>query len=298
MADIICEEDPKQNLGVSRCNILPQMFAGMITTPLNFSIPAATAAVPATCLAYLQAAVKSGLGVRIYKWPDLSGFEDNSEDAVYEETPLDDILVRDGKYRWRLYIAKSLCLHKAMFTHRGGNQRVLFYDIEGNIFGTELSDGTIAGFTVSLLNVEKLKISDGSVATKSPVYVVLKNSKEVDEAGVLFSGSFYGELVPLTDAELTINPDFATTLTTFHLLVKNACDGDPISGLVLADFAVTTTAGAAQVPTGVTESPAGSGNYVIVKSTNFADGFVNLVAASALTVDAYESTGAVAVDVP
>lgn len=299
MADI-CETEPKKNLGVSKCDILPQVFAGMIETPLSFKLPAATAADPALAKAALQTALKAGLATRIYKFPDFAGFENVSEDAIYEENALTDMLVRAGKYRWRFSIAKNLCLHKAMFSHnsKGGDIRIFFYDIDGNLFGTELSDGSVAGFRVSLLNVEKLLISDGSVSTKSPIYVVLKDHKEIDKKGVLFDGSFVGELFPLTDVTLAVEALPVITATDFYLSVKVACDGTPVSGLVLADFAVTNNAGAAQVPTAFEETSAGSGIYHFTKSTNFVDGYVNLVAAADLTIDAYESTAAVAINVP
>lgn len=299
MAEQICEDEPKKNLGVSKCNTLPQVFAEMITTPLSFKLTAAQAADPALAKTALQNALKSGLANRIYKWPEFSGFENVSEDAVYEETSLTDILVRAGKYRWRFSISKNLCMHKAMFSHNTrGNARVFFLDVDGNYFGTELSNGDVAGFRISLLNVEKLMISDGSVSTKSPVYVVLKDHKEIDKNGVQFDGSFAGELVPLSDVELEIQSSPAVTTDDFYVSVKVKCDGTPVSGLVVGDFEVTTALGVAQVPTAFEETSAGSGIYHFTKSTDFVDGFVNLVAAADLTVDAFESTGAVALNIP
>jgi len=285
----------KQNLGMSKCNKLPQLYSGMITTPLTFSISAVNAADPALLLTALQTAIKNGIATRCYKWPDFATVEAVNEDAVYEENPLMDIPVRDGKYRWRVGIAKNLCFHKAAYSHRGGDQRVFFIDIEGNLFCTKLSDGTYAGFKVSMLNTEKLMISDGQVATKSPIYIVLSNNKEIDKNGYLLDGSNLGELIPLTDVTLTISPAAIEDATILDVAVKVSCDDTPVSGLVAADFTIVDANGDAQVPTtpGV-ETPAGSGIYRFIKSTNFVAGEVDLVAASALSVDAYESTGAAA----
>lgn len=281
----------KKNLGLSKCDDLPQMPRGMITTPASFSLTAAQAADPDLALAALQDAIKNGLAARAYLWPKFVGMEDASEEAVYEETPLADIAVRDGKYRWRFHIKKSMCLHKAMFSHRGSGDRVFLLDNKNQLFGTELSNGNIAGFTMSLLHTEKLKISDGSVATKSPIYVVLEDTEEIDESGVLFDGNFVRELVPLTDVNLTVsNP----TSGGFNVTVKRACDGVPVSGLVKADFVGT---GIGSIST-VTETSSGSGVYAFVPTTVFADGSVNLVAAADLSIDAYESTGAATVNVP
>jgi len=129
----------KKNLGVTKCDRLPQLFRGMITTPLNFKITAANLATPALLQTALQTAIEAGIANRIYLWPTFVGFESASEEAIYEETPLADLLVRDGKYRFRFHIKKNLCLHRAMFTHRGADQRVFFFDIENQLFGTELS---------------------------------------------------------------------------------------------------------------------------------------------------------------
>ena len=64
-----------------------------------------------------------------------------------------------------------------------------------------------------------------------------------------------------------------------------------------ADFNVTTNAGAAQQPDTVTE-PNSDGIYLCTRASNFVDGYVDLVVSSSLSLDAYESTGKVAVNVP
>ena len=295
MAEIICTTEPKKNIGVSRCDKLPQLFAGMITTPDNWSIPAATMNDPALLQTYIQNAIRAGIANRVYIWPTFTNCESVSEESVYEETPLSDIRVRQGKYRWRAHISKNLCLHKAMFSHSGSDGRVIFFDLANNFFLTELANGAGAGFRMSLINVEKLMISDGSVSTKSPVYIVLKNHLEIDEKGLMIPADFVGELIALTDVEIVLSNVAAGSFTA---TVRTACDGTPVSGLLLADFVVTTNAGAAQAPTTVTEPVAGSGVYTVSRTGNFVDGFVDLRAASLLTVSAFESVGRVTLDIP
>jgi hypothetical protein len=294
MAEIICSTDPKQNLGASKCNKLPGLFAGAITTPANFSIPAATLANPAALKTFLQNALKAGLASRIYLWPTFSNCEAVSEEVVYEETPLTDIRVRQGKYRFRAHISKNLCLHKAMFSHSGSDDRVIFFDLNNNFFMTELSNGDGAGFRTSLINVEKLIISDGSVATKSPVYFVLKDHNEIDDRGLMIPADFVGELIPLTDAEIILSSVLAGSFTA---TVRSKCDGTPVSGLLLADFLAFTSAGGAQNPTSVTETSVGSGVYNVVRTGNFVDGTVTLRDASLLTVTAFEVLTSATLDV-
>jgi hypothetical protein len=300
MAEIICAAEPKKNLGLVRCNKLPQQFVRMITTPVGFRLTTAQVADPALAKTALQNALKTGVANRIYLWPDFANLEVVSEEAVYEETPLTDIRVRQGKYRFRAHITKNLCLHKAMFTHSGSEQRVFFLDTEDNLFGTEFSDGTMGGFFVSLLNVEKLMFSDGSVSTKTPVYVVLKNPREIDERGLMIPGEIVSELVPLTDVDIEVLASPAPTTTSFDVSVKTSCDGTPVSGLILADFEILNASGATQeTNTTVTETPAGSGIYRCVKTSgSFVDGSVTLVAPSALSIDAYEVTAPATLNVP
>jgi hypothetical protein len=284
----------KSNLGLSKCTALPQLPRGIITTPENFVIPKATAADPALLQTFLLSALKANKQNRIYLWPFFVGFEQVSEETIYEETPLADLLVRDGKYRFRFHIKESLCLHKAMFTHRGGNQRVFMIDVENQIFGTENASGDVQGFSVSLLNLEKLMISDGSVSTKSPLYLVLRDSKEIDSKGVLFNTSSVGSLTRLIDVKITVSNVLAGSLVAS---VAAVCDGTPVTGLVLADFLLTTTAGAAQAPSAVAEDTNVPGRYTLTRAS-LVDGFVDLVAAANLTIPGYESVGKVVVDVP
>lgn len=287
----------KKNLGKSKCIKLPQVIRGMISTNDDFRLTAAQAADPALAKTALQNAIKAGLASRIYKWPDFSMFEQANEDAVYEETPLTDLPVRDGKYRMRFGITKNLCIHKAMYSHRslGGTTRAFFYDLEDNLIGTEFSDGKVGGFRLSLLNSEKLVISDGSVSTKSPVYIVLSNNKELDKSGVLLDGSYVDELFPLTDAELTV--ELGEDDTTLLVIVKNACDGTPVTGLIAADFNFLKDDDTAQDPDTVVEQGTGSGIYLATRAASFVSGSVDLVAASALSIDAYESEGEVEYDI-
>lgn len=276
----------KLNLGVSRCNNLPQLFSGMFTTPLGFKIPFATIQSGAAAIQlYLQnAMVDPDSSKRIYLWPNFVGFEDAKEDAVYEETPLSDLKVRDGKYRWRVMVQTDLCIHRAMSSHNGGNQRIIFYDVENQMFGMDNEAGDFMGFTVSLLNTEKLMISDGSVATKTPIYIVLKNSKQVDRTGVLMAVDFIDDLVKLTDVQLTVIG--TSTATQIKVSVKVSCDATTVLGLVVGDFIKLSALGVSQAITSLTEV---NGVYTLVGS-GWTTGTLKLTSPDLLSIQGYEST--------
>jgi len=278
-----CDE-AKKNMGVVRCTMLPQMFATMFTTPLGFKIPAATIEEGADAIKlYLQdAMLNPDLNERIFLWPPFVGFEDAKEDAVYEETPLADLKVRDGKYRWRVQVQQDLCTHRAMGTHNGGNQRVMFFDIENQLFGMDNTDGDFMGFNVSLLNVEKLMISDGSAATRTPIYIVLKNSKQIDKTGAIMEASYVDELNRLTDGQITVVG--VPTATEIKATVRTVCDETNILGLEMADFIKKSAAGVVEPITSVTEV---DGVYTIV-GTAFTTGTLGGETPDNLSVKAYE----------
>lgn len=201
-----CTVEDKKNLGLSNCNEFPGLLSGMIETNVDFAIPAATLASGAAAVqTYLQDALLDPIADRIYYWPPFASFEDVSEEAVYQDTPLRYRKVRDGNYRFRFGISENMCLHKAMFTHRRNSGRVFLVDQDGNLIGTELSNGDFAGFSIALLNTEKLKFNDGSVASESPILVALSNNIELDKNGEMFdASSFINELYRIVDVELTI----------------------------------------------------------------------------------------------
>jgi hypothetical protein len=276
----------KKNLSISRCNNLPGLISGMITTPSDFELdPEDFATITA-----MQNAIIAAKGSRVYLWPSFKGFENVSEEAVYEETPLADLAVRDGKYRFRFHIVESLCLHKAMFTHRATSGRAFMFDLKGQIIGTEKANGKIAGVSLNLLNTEKLLLSDGSISTKTPVYVVLKDNLDIDERGVTIKSNWLNDLVPLSDVTLTVESASSTEVV---VSVKTSCDGIPVNGLVDADFVLLDGSGAAQSIDSLTED---DGVYTLV-GTGLVTGTVNLVSAANLSLTGFESTGAKAVTI-
>lgn len=270
----------KKNVGRSYCANLPQLLAGMIKTPPSFKIPADTADVKV----FLQDAIKADPAIRVYLFPTFVNVEDAKEDAVRQETPNADLDVRPGKYRWRVSMSADLCTHTAIQSHKGSGDRVIFFDINEQLFGTELSDGAFAGHLMSLFSPEKLQISDGSNATVTPVYVVLKGTKQIDDHGILIDGSFVNELIPLSDVEIKLIGSL--TSTTIHASVKTVCDGVDILGLVAADFVLKKTDGTTQTITAVAYA---NGVYTIT-GTSFEAGTLNLVVPEDLSIDAYEAS--------
>src|ERR1041384_3307022 len=146
--ETICSTGDKKNLGINRCVTMPQLPKQIITTPMGFEVTPLQAVDPT----FWQTAITAGKATRIYVWPTVKSYENVSEEAVYEDTPLSSEFVRPGKYIFRLMFNDGLCTHRAMFSHNGGNQRIWFLDINNNLLGTEKANGNYAGLTVQLLN--------------------------------------------------------------------------------------------------------------------------------------------------
>jgi hypothetical protein len=292
-----CVMQRKKNFGPSNCPQFPQLPSGMITTPDDWSVPAATANDQALFLAYLQAAILDPASSRIYYWPDFDTFENASSEQQYEDGPLSILPTNDGNYRFRFGIAQSLCMHKAMFTHRANKGRVIILDKENQFNMTELADGSFAGFKIQLLHTEKLIINDGSVATKSPIFVALRNNKEWDKSGVIVTLDTLTELYRIMDVDVTVA--LITDAGDIDVDVKTECDQTPVSGLVTADFVYKNAAGVAVVITAATESSVTPGRYKLTQAGDlFVDGTVDLKAPDVLSIQAYESVGPATVNIP
>lgn len=286
MALLTCEEVVKKNLGLSLCNDFPAQLKSMIETPLNFKIPVATAADPALLKAFLQDAMLAPNGNgRIWFWPDFDDGEDQSQDAVYSDKPLSYRKVRDGNYRFLFKITQNLCLHKAFESHRTRTGRVILLDSNDKFIGTLSSDGAyVMGFRLDMIDTQKLKFSNGTDPSESPILVALKNNLELDRNGVMFSGSFYGELNRLTDVAITVVSSIATKVV---VNVNQSCDGTPLLGLVVGDFVMKKASdGTAQTITSIIDN--GDGSYQL-NGTGLVTGTIELDAAASLSIEAYET---------
>lgn len=280
MADCVVA---KENMGLSKCNKFPALIKGIITTPDGFFLTPANAALQASW----QAAIEAVASARVYLWPWFVSMENLSEDAVYEETPLAYLLVRDGNYRFKFHIKENLCIHRAMYSHRANQGRAFLIDTDNNIIGVLNEAGTeFKGFSIQLLNTEKLIFSDGSVSSKSPLLLALKNNKEMDKDGYIVTLDEVNDLVRIVDVTITVNTQ---TTASIVATVTVTCDGTKVNGLVKADFKLLNGAGAAQSIDTVTEV---DGVYTFTPTTTFADGTLGLALAASLTTDPYEAEAA------
>lgn len=297
----ICIEEQKSNLGKSTCVALPKLWRTAIWTPDNFELEAADLVSPATLKTALQDLILNPYASRGYLLPEFSGMENNSEEAVYVDGPNGRRPVRDGQYRFRPLISHNLCTHRALFTHRSKDRgRWIVFDIENQMFVTRSTTNTAnyKGFKSGLFWTEKLRFSDGSNETESPIVIDLKNNKEIDRHGYLFDGSMLDELERLTDVVITLADGDAFDDAGFNVDVKQLCDGTPVSGLLPADFKFYAADGITlQSIATAAEDAVVPGRYNLIPTTVFASGSLTLRAPSLLTVKAYEVPEALTVTI-
>lgn len=283
------------NLGASGCKKTIKILKGIIKTSDSYTITALLAA----SATQWQTDIKADINARIYLFPQWAkSFEDISSEQALEETPLAVMDTSPGQHRWNLGFVENIELHKAMYSHRNTEGRVFIIDIDNQIWGTSEDEGvTLKGFLLDNLLPQKLKVSDGTVSTKTIVGVYLADNTELDKRTFGVDAPFANSLIPLTSAVITIAASPVPSSTAFNFSVASKLDGTPVIGLVKADLLFLDAAGANQDSTidTVTE-PLADGDYVIA-GTAMATGSLSLVLPSALTLDAWESTGAQTVTV-
>lgn len=290
----------KKGTAESDCPEVPVSLKSMAKSKRNFVIPAATVALgPAAVKTYLNAQVLFG---NIDVFPDFQALEDISQEQVYQDTIFSITPVKDGNYRFRPSIAKSLCLHKNMFTHRTKNGRVFLIDDDGFWLGTRLSNGDFAGWDLDLFHTEKMKFNNGTEASTSPLMVAFKNNKEWDRYGMMVDLSeINSEIYKLVDVVISLPSDApAITDSAVTVEVKTECDDTPVEGLVVGDFVAYDADGVVIVLTGVVESTTVPGRYVLASTADFVGGTtIDVDTPTNLSIKPYQNSGdPVEFDVP
>jgi hypothetical protein len=293
MADCLVR---KKGMADSDCPEIPVALKGMVKTPKSFVIPAATVADgQEAVLTYLNAQVLLG---NVDYFPEFQSLEDISQEAVYQDTIFSITPVKDGNYRFRPSIAKSLCQHKAMFTHRTKNGRVFMIDDDGWWIGTKKTNGDFAGWDLDLLHTEKMKFNNGTEASFTPLMVAFKNNKEWDRYGMMVDLSqINAEIYRMVDVVLSIpvgSP--AITASALTIQVHTECDDTPVEGLVVADFVALDSAGDVIALTTAVENPNIPGRYLISSAAAFEDDMtIDIDTPTLLTLKPYQNSEATGV---
>lgn len=271
----------KRNLGLTRCNKLPQQLAGMIETPVNFKVPA----VSVNDAAFWQAAIFNPQE-RIFLWPWFAEFENLTGEPVYATNLLGTRAVADAPYDFRFMIAQNMCFHKNAYTHRTNAGRIFLIDKENQIFGIKDSNGDFSGFNIGMLHTENLRFNDGSVFSASPIRLSLASAREVNALGHLIDGDFVSTLMGIVDVLIT--QVGAGAAGAFTVDVSIDCDGSPVIGLDAVDFILRNPDGTVHAIADAVEDSLIPGRYLITGAAFVDNMTLTLRDASQLSVDGYE----------
>ena len=227
--------------------------------------------------------------------------EPMNEGAIYEQTPLGSMWVRDGRKEMKFNINSNLALHSNIRTlNNGGYNNACLIYTSGVVAGTKnAGDVKFYPYSLELLHVEYHTDNDGAVGGKTPVFISFADPTEFEDRPMYVKPTAFNalRLEPLKNAEITIVSASATSIV-FDVNIPHIKYGfhNPIEGLVVADFILLKTDGSAQTLSGVVEDALVDGRYT-ASGTGLATGSLNLKEPSAMTTKGFASIGAVAVTI-
>ncbi len=233
---------------------------------------------------------------RIYPLPEFWEVEDNSEDSTYDERPGGNILIEEGQYIIRGMMKLSVADMKKIRTFNNLSWRAFIVDINGNIWGTNLSGTLAQGLKVRSLTVEKMTLPNADAASWVPVTIHFDSASEFMDNGIVIrpqkkeTDSWDAtDLDGLTDVELSVTESTTSDVTVSAVAYKkgvNLTGFDETSDWVIKDDADESVS-----VSGVTDN--GDGTYVLSASLTAGTYTVNLADADSLSLNGYESTGSV-----
>lgn len=197
-------------------------------------------------------------------------FTDNSSDDIIET--LEDgtkQVATLGLYEFAVTFINGLAFHTALHSLNSfGSYNVLFVDRDGNILGTESTNGSLKGFSLNMLQGMKLSFPTDSTGQKEGIYFQLSNRSEFDTGNIFISGQQLGSFSPqnldgINEVVLSydsVPTDGATSIVVNAKLKQN---GQPFVGADDLGNWLLTLNNATLTPTGVTETTDGQYDFTV-----------------------------------
>lgn len=284
-----------RNTGLSKLCPDISTLTKLIVCPYNYSIDTAANAKLKTTW---EQAINEDKTDRIYPFPVSFNFEDNSEEAVYDEGSTGSIFVRDGKINFTFVIESSRYIHSALKSHSNRQVSVYFGDQSGRIHGVS-SDGVFfEAVNMETFTVEKLKVNDGSEGTKTRITMIFADSDSwQNKPAVVIPNFNVKDLEGLCDVVIT--DEGSSTTSALKIKTEFLNTTTPVSGLddtPSADFIIIDKNGVEQVPDSIDDN---DGQYTFNFTTplSAADYTINLKSPKTMTTKGFESTGSVTITV-
>ena len=240
----------------------------------------------------------------VFPLPRVWSATEQSEKDAYETSPLGQKkLGKEGTYGAEYLLDAPLGMQIALRSFNGADLRVMYVDINGNILGMSL-DGTIMkGFKVGMFHCEGMTNPITKEETKKVIVNVWEDTpSDRDDYGVVVTPTAFNplELEGLKDVDLTV----VGTPTASSIVVdaKTSLGQVGLSGLVVADFNVTTALGVTHALTSATESATIAGRYTLASSAAFVTADIVFLSPTGspigtpkLSIAGYEGTDPVAI---
>lgn len=240
-----------------------------------------------------QEAIQADLGERIYPFPAIHEFTDNSEDIVMDEGALGSIFVRDGKINWQFEIESSRYKHEALKSHSLQKYDVILVDTDNRLQGVVAANGEFGGGALQQFVVGRLLVNDGSAsATKSQITMIFEDTAAWETRPAVVAGLDWSamDLEGLTDIYIS-NVVGTTSGVTFDATDRS---GNPFNGEMDGtdfDFVIKEVAsGLTQVISAITAS---GGENVITSTLSAGDYTIDLNNPKDMVTYGFGSAGAV-----
>jgi len=214
-------------------------------------------------LAYVQTLQAQG---NLIVLKGIENFTDNTPDNVTEEFESGiKKHVRKAKYEFMAQFSKGMYFNAALdYLNSDGSYDAILVDVEGNLLGTESTSGSLKGFSLGMLQKEKLTWATDSTAQREGIAFQMTVPNEFDRDYVYIQNTqleFNPEVLDgineiVLNLSVPSNSDTSITVTA-----KRKQDGGVFTGASFGDFLVTTN-GATTNPTGGDDSVL-AGTYIL-----------------------------------
>jgi len=281
-----------KNVGLSDCVMNAGFDQMHILVPRGFSIATKTLA---ETLSTWTDAIKAAVGSRIYPLAPSVKQEFSQDEAVYEALSQGaEAYLYTNTLKDTFYISAELItptFNSNMQHLNNGVWACYIVTSTGMILGKSSDGIKFEPFNCSFRVLPQRKATDAEGA-HLPYTLRLESYADRNLYGAVVQPTDWNPLTSLEgllDVNLTLVG--SATATDIVVDVKTDLNAIGVTGLAAADFSfIKASDGTAQTPTGMTESTTVNGRYAFTFAAAVT-GSVNLVAASALTVPGYESTG-------
>jgi hypothetical protein len=228
--------------------------------------------------------------------PEILTIEKSNTDAVYQEFGLGkSVKVKDTVRKETDHVLIPHCSHKALRSLNSGKWDLIMWDENRNSPIRMVASDDYRGLPVDV-EVGLMNFSDGSDAAYTPIFINFEDSALFDDEVIIVKNTWSGrDVIDAALIDVTLATVGTPTASLLVVSVNELCGYDsggaieyPVTGLVLGDFSIKTTAGAAQTSTGLTDNADGTFNLAF--DADLESGNVTLKTPASMTTTGYKAS--------